>query len=529
MEIVKQHLLSGFVVLPLLGAMGIIAWPRKGGRAPEIIALVTSAVVLGLGVYLGLRFDPGNGNFQMEIIRRWIPALNIHYHLAVDGLSLFLVLLTAFLTPLAVLCAWQDTAGRGKEFFALLLLLESGMLGTLLALDTFLFYVFWELMLIPMYFIIGIWGGPRRIYATFKFVLYTMVGSLLMLVCLIYLYGQHYQQFGYLASDLGNLYALSLAPREEVLLFLGFALAFAIKVPMWPLHTWLPDAHVEAPTAGSLILAGVLLKMGAYGFLRFAFPLFPGAVFASLPVLTGLALIGIVAGGLLALVQQDMKKLVAYSSVSHMGMVLVGLFSFSALGLAGGIFQMISHGLSTGALFLLVGLLAHRRHSREIGAYGGIARAVPFCATLFLIVTLSSIGLPGLNGFVGEFLILAGTLTAGAMPKAPWVAAIAGLGILLGAAYLLWLVQRVFFGPLTSAENRGLPDLNFREAVMLLSIVALIFGLGVYPQPVLRRLEPAVALHLQRVESKWQAERKAVAAGGPSPRLARAGQGGAER
>jgi NADH-quinone oxidoreductase subunit M len=452
------------------------------------------------------RFAPQSG---LQLVERaaWVERFGIEYHLGVDGISLWLVALTGFLGPIAVLGSWNGIRERVREFHFLLLLLQTGMLGVFLSLDLFLFYVFWEVTLIPMYFLIGVWGHERRLYAAYKFFVYTMAGSLLMLVAILALVVQHQRQTGIYTFDLLSLYATQIPPAQEIWYFAAFALAFAIKVPLWPLHTWLPDAHVEAPTAGSVILAAVLLKMGTYGFLRFAIPLFPGGMQIMLPLLLALAVIGIIYGALVALVQPDLKKLVAYSSVSHLGFVTLGLFCFNTQGLEGSLYQMLNHGVSTGALFLLVGMLYERRHTRAIAEFGGIARSMPIYATIFIIVTLSSIGLPGSNGFVGEFLILLGAFKA-ARPHA----ILAATGVVLGAVYMLWAAQRVLFGPLDKDANRDLPDLSRRELAVLLPLVALIVLMGVWPRPFIDRMHAAVGDLVAHVEQRIEPERRADAA-----------------
>jgi NADH-quinone oxidoreductase subunit M len=397
-----------------------------------------------------------------------------------------------------VLAGFSGVEKGHRGYMALMLVLEGAMIGTFTALDTFVFYLFWELVLIPMYFLIGIWGGERRIYATVKFFIYTVVGSLLMLVSLIGLYGAYYQANGSYSTDLVQLMTLSIPYHTQYWMFAAFALAFAIKVPLFPLHTWLPDAHVEAPTGGSVVLAGVMLKMGTYGFYRFAIPLFPEAAIAWGPIIVGLSAIAIVYGALVALVQDDIKKLVAYSSVSHMGAVMLGLFAFTDAGAAGSVVQMLNHGVSTGALFLLVGVLYERRHTRAIAEYGGLSKVMPGFAVVFLIVTFSSIGLPGLNGFVGEFLIL-----LGAFKYAPIPAVLSTTGVIFGAAYMLWAYQRMMFGPLTHHENKQLSDLKPREWLYLAPLVVLIFVMGLYPQPMLDRIQPSVDAFLARVEAHY--------------------------
>ncbi|MDM7915000.1 MAG: NADH-quinone oxidoreductase subunit M, partial [Candidatus Eisenbacteria bacterium] len=442
-------LLSLILGLPLAGSILLLFLPKDRPEASRLFALGISLATFVASLPLLAGFEK---NAAMQFVENipWITAFGIHYHLGVDGISLFLVLLTTFLTPVVVLSSWRDVRERVRAFHSMILLLEVGMLGAFVALDLFLFYIFWELMLIPMYVLIGVWGGPRRIYAAVKFVLYTIVGSLLMLVGILALYFLHRGQTGVGTFDLIALRETALPPGTQAWLFGAFALAFAIKVPIWPLHTWLPDAHTEAPTAGSVILAGVLLKLGTYGFLRFAIPLFPDAAARFQPLLLTLAAIGIVYGALVAMVQTDIKKLVAYSSVSHLGYVMLGLFSFNLEAFSGALYQMLNHGLSTGALFLLVGILYERRHTRQIADYGGIAKRVPLYTAAFLLVTLSSIGLPGLNGFVGEFLILLGAFGANRT-----AAIVSTTGVVLGAAYMLWLTQRFLFGPMRHEENRS--------------------------------------------------------------------------
>ncbi len=479
-------LLSWLVLLPLAGGLILLLMPKDRWRLIRAWTLVTMTITFVLSVLVLLRMEPGAG-FSESVRIPWIPSLGIDYFLGVDGISVYLVLLTTLLSPLVVLSAWRAVTERVRGFHFLMLLLETAMLGTFLSLDLFLFYVFWELMLIPMYLLIGVWGGPRRVYAAVKFILYTIVGSLLMLVAILALYFDHHARTGVYTFNLLSLYETVLSPGRQALLFAAFALAFAIKVPIFPLHTWLPDAHVEAPTAGSVILAGVLLKMGTYGFLRFALPLFPDAAHAAQPLFLTLAVIGIIYGALVAMVQTDIKKLVAYSSVSHLGYVMLGLFSFNLQGFSGGLFQMLSHGLSTGALFLLVGVVYERRHTREIADFGGLAQVVPWFATVFVLVTLSSIGLPGLNGFIGEFLVL-----LGAFGSHHWAAVLAAAGVVLGAVYMLWLVRRFLFGPITQEENRKLVDLTGREIACFAPILILIVALGVQPRPLLDRMEPSL-------------------------------------
>jgi NADH-quinone oxidoreductase subunit M len=421
----------------------------------------------------------------------------IRYHLGVDGLSFLLILLSAFLTPLAVLASWSGITRRVKEFHLFLLVLEAGTIGVFASLDLILFFIFWEAMLIPMYFLIGVWGHERRVYAAAKFILYTMAGSALMLVGILYLYNlPDVGVFDYEAIlRLLSTGAVMLSGPTQTWLFLAFFVAFAIKVPMFPFHTWLPDAHTEAPTAGSVILAGVLLKMGTYGMLRFCLPLFPLASREFAPLIVVLAIIGILYGALVAMVQPDLKRLVAYSSVAHLGFIVLGIFALNTNGVEGAMYQMFSHGVSTGALFILVGLLYDRRHTRLIKEFGGLATSIPIFSAFFMIVALSSLGLPMLNGFVGEFLII-----LGAFQRHAGYAALAAVGVVLTAVYLLWMYQRVFFGEVTSERNRRLPDCNGREKLILVVIVLLILWMGIYPQPFLRRLDSSVARVVERVK-----------------------------
>jgi NADH-quinone oxidoreductase subunit M len=487
--------LSVLLAIPVIGALVLAFTARQRAVALFSIALLASVADFAWSLRILNRFDVHNSNMQLAERIPWIPAFGIEYSVGIDGISLFLVLLTALLMPIAILASWSVTE-RIKEYLISMLLLETGMLGAFVAIDLFLFYVFWEVMLVPMYFLIGVWGGTRRVYAALKFVIYTMAGSLLMLVAIIYLAARHAELEQVLTFDLLRLYGLRLPVDQQAWLFFAFALSFAIKVPLFPFHTWLPDAHVEAPTAGSVILAGILLKLGTYGFLRFAMPLFPDAALAAAPIIVALAVIGIIYGALVAMMQSDIKKLVAYSSVSHLGFVMLGLFALNIQGVQGAIFQMISHGLSTGALFLLVGMIYERRHTRMIDDFGGLWKQVPLFSVIFMLVTFASIGLPGLNGFVGEFLILLGAF--GVMPL--WTA-VAASGVILGAVYMLWMYRRVIFGQLANPANAKLEDLNARELLLLAPILFLIVLMGVYPQPFLQRMKPAVELTLQRIGS----------------------------
>jgi NADH-quinone oxidoreductase subunit M len=493
--------LTAITFLPLAGALVLCCVPRDQLAWIRRFSLGVAVLDLACSLWLLSEFAPGVAEYQFVERAPWVPSLGINYLLGVDGISLWLVLLTTFLTAVAILSSFPAVQEKVKAYYICLLVLETGMLGVFLALDLVLFYVFWEGMLIPMYFLIGVWGGSRRIYATVKFVLYTMAGGVLMLVAIIALYILGGQTF-----DLEQLTRQDFSPAAQRWLFAAFGLAFAIKVPMWPFHTWLPDAHVEAPTAGSVILAGVLLKMGTYGFVRFSLPLFPLAAREFAPWVLALAVIGILYGALVAMVQPDLKKLVAYSSVSHLGFVMLGIFAFTAQGLAGGLIQMINHGLSTGALFLLVGCIYERRHTRLIADFGGLWAVMPVYAALFLVVALSSIGLPGLNGFVGEFLIL-----SGAFPVRPWFTALATLGIILGAAYMLWMFQRVAFGTVTHEANRRLRDLTPLEYAVLVPVLAGIVWIGIYPDPILRRMEASVRKVVTQVEARG------AAAAAPTP------------
>jgi NADH-quinone oxidoreductase subunit M len=484
--------------LPAAGALVLLLVPRRAETALRAGGLAVALATFALSVPLHLRFDVASADYQFEEFAAWIPSLGIGYHVGIDGISLLLVLLTTFLTPIALASAWHAIEDRTKEFVAVMLVLETGMLGVFVSLDLFLFYVFWEAMLIPMYLVIGVWGGGHRIYAAVKFVLYTMVGSVLMLVAILALYYQHGAAIGTYTFDLPTVARWVIPPgRSQTLMFLAFALAFAIKVPLFPLHTWLPDAHVEAPTAGSIILAGVLLKMGTYGFLRFCLPLFPDASLVFGPLMFALAVIGIVYGAWVSTVQPDLKKLVAYSSVSHLGFVMLGIFTLNVQGLVGGVLQMVNHGISTGALFLMVGMIYERRHTRLIAQFGGLWKVVPAFSALFLVVVLSSLGLPGLNGFVGEFLILVGAFQVDRV-----LAAIATTGIIFAAVYLLWMYQRVVFGEVTHEENRRLLDLTPREWALVVPLVLLIVWIGVYPTTFTAPTQATLEALIMQVQTK---------------------------
>jgi NADH-quinone oxidoreductase subunit M len=491
-------LLSIVVFLPLLGALLCAFLPGGEPTQHRGVALTFTLATFFLSLFLWFGFDasPGAPEFQFETSLPWIQSLGIGYHVGLDGVALLLTMLTTALMPIVVLSTFSAVTDRVKEFMIAVLVLETAMIGTFAALDLVLFYVFWEAMLVPMYLLIGIWGSENRLYATVKFFLYTFAASVLMLIAIIYVSIHSGGQFDYVVAR----ESLRVSADAQRWLFLAFAVAFAVKVPMFPLHTWLPDAHTEAPTAGSVILAGVLLKMGTFGFFRYALPLFPEAALEFRPAIAALAVIGIVYGALMSLVQKDMKRLVAYSSVSHLGFVMLGLMALTAEGLTGGVYQMLNHGVSTGALFLLVGMLYERRHTRLIAEYGGIAKRVPWIAFCFVVVTLSSVGLPGTNGFVGEFLILSGTWL-GRLPSATFVAAVAATGVILGAVYMLLLVERVFFGPLDNEHNRHLPDLSLREWVVIAPMLILIAVMGLAPQPFLSPMKTSVDRLLATMQS----------------------------
>jgi len=501
----SEHLLSLMTFFPILGLLVLLFLPRDNEGLIKGFTLMMTLVTFFISLPLAFNevFKTSAAMHYTEFVR-WISIgdyFQMNYHVGIDGISLWLVLLTTFIMPITVLSTWGAVERNVKGFMALLLLLETGMLGAFVSLDLFLFYIFWELMLIPMYFLIGIWGGKNRIYAAVKFFIYTAVGSLLMLVAIIFVY--YYAVQSGLGGDgfsVLKFYQLAIPVDIQIWLFMAFALSFAIKVPMFPLHTWLPDAHTEAPTAGSVILAAILLKMGTYGYLRFAMPLFPNALDFFMPFLATLAVIGIIYGALVAMMQEDVKKLVAYSSVSHLGFVMLGVFALNLQGMAGGLLQMVNHGISTGALFLIVGFIYERRHTRLISEFGGLAKQMPVFATIFMIITFSSIGLPGTNGFVGEFLALVGAFES----ELRWFAVIATSGVIFAAVYMLWMFQRVMFGELKNPKNQELKDLSLREVVVMLPLLLFVFWIGVYPNTFLEKMNPALDQLIQQVKGKQQ-------------------------
>jgi len=502
MTILGIPILSLLIFFPILGAIVLLFLNKENAKAIRVVTLIFSLIEFVVSLPLFFAFDSTTAAMQFVEDWWWVQAYGISYKLGIDGISLLLVLLTTFLTILCILCSWTAITFRVKEFMISFLFLETGMIGALVALDLILFYVFWEVMLIPMYLLIGVWGDPkRRIYAAVKFFLFTMAGSVLMLVAILTLYFLNQRITGVSTFDVQELYKLGLPVGTQYWLFGAFALAFAIKVPMFPFHTWLPDAHTEAPTAGSVILAGVLLKMGTYGFIRFAIPLFPNAAFDLMPLVSVLAIIGIIYGALVSMMQPDLKRLVAFSSVSHLGYVMLGMFAFNMQGVQGSIYQMLNHGISTGSLFLIVGMVYERRHTRMIADFGGLSKVMPTFAIFFMIVSLSSIGLPGTNGFVGEFLILLGAFQSNIV-----YGVLAATGVILGAAYMLWMFQRVMFGKITRPENEKLKDLNAREIAILVPMVIVIFLMGIYPKLFFNKMDVSVEKFLKdfkgRVEMK---------------------------
>jgi NADH-quinone oxidoreductase subunit M len=492
LDYISIHLLSLLIFLPVTGAV-LLLFVRDAATARRI-ALFFSLAELALCIPMLVNFDTTVATMQFAESNEWIKAWNIYYRLGVDGISVLFVALTALLTVISIMVSWTAIQDRVREFMAAMLFLEAAMIGVFTSLDLFLFYIFWEAMLIPMYLLIGVWGGPNRLYAAIKFFLYTLVGSVLMLIAIIAVYIAAGHTFDVLAI-MDHKFSYTF----QMWAFAAFFAAFAVKVPMFPVHTWLPDAHVEAPTAGSIILAGILIKMGAYGFLRFSLPFFPDAAMSWTPAIMVLSVIAIIYGAYMAFAQTDFKKLIAYSSVSHMGFVTLGIFALNSQGLEGGILQMLNHGVSTGALFLAVGVIYERTHTRLIADYGGIAARVPVYATFLLIITLSSIGLPGTNGFIGEFTILLGAF----LHYKPY-AVIASLGIILGAGYMLWLYQRVAFGKITNPHNEHLADMNLREVAAALPLVALVFVIGLYPNAAFGVMHASVSNLIQHVNAKVQ-------------------------
>ena len=502
-----NHLLSIVAYTPLVGALLLIFVNKERKDFIRWFANIVAGIGFLVSIPLLTGFDASAEGFQFVERASWIPSLGVEYHLGIDGISLLLIILTTGLGFLSVLSSWSAITERVKEYYIFMLLLQTGMLGVFMAMDFFLFYVFWEVMLVPMYFLIGVWGGPRRVYAAIKFFLYTLLGSVLMLLGILALYFYNHKIAGIWTFSIPELQKLTFPWEYQFWIFLAFFVAFAIKVPMFPFHTWLPDAHVEAPTAGSVILAGVLLKMGTYGFIRFSLPMFPDAVrdtssmsfmgyrFGLLTMIIVLSIIGIIYGALVALMQKDAKKLVAYSSVSHLGFCMLGMFALNPNGINGSIIQQINHGISTGALFLIVGIIYERRHTREISEFGGLSHVMPTYAAIFMIMTMSSIGLPLLNGFIGEFTIL-----AGAFQKNIWWGVTGCTGIVLGASYMLWLYQRMMFGQVTNPKNQGLKDMNLREFATLFPLVIMAFWIGIYPKPLFRIIEKPVNQIVAKVD-----------------------------
>jgi NADH-quinone oxidoreductase subunit M len=511
MSLLGIPILSLLIFFPLVGAILLVFIDKEKFETLRVVTLLISILEFLLSLPLFFTFNTTTAEMQFVEDYWWVQSYGISYKLGIDGISLLLVLLTTFLTVLCILSSWKAITQRVKEYMISFLFLETGMVGALVSLDLILFYVFWEVMLIPMYLLIGVWGSPqRRVYAAVKFFLFTMAGSVLMLVAILVLYFINLKATGSPTFDVLELNKLGIPLETQYWLFGAFALAFAIKVPMFPFHTWLPDAHSEAPTAGSVILAGVLLKMGTYGFIRFAMPLFPKAAMDLLPLICALAIIGIIYGALVSMMQPDLKRLVAFSSVSHLGYVMLGMFALNMQGVQGSIYQMLNHGISTGSLFLIVGMVYERRHTRLISEFGGLSKVMPVFAVFFMIVTLSSIGLPGTNGFVGEFLILLGAFQANVA-----YGVLATTGVVLGAAYMLWMFQRVMFGKVTHPENEKLKDLSPREITVLVPMVIMIFLMGIYPKLFFSKMDVTVERFLKDFKTKVE-----VKADAPQPRMA---------
>jgi NADH-quinone oxidoreductase subunit M len=511
MNVFSAHLLSVILFTPLVGALVLLALPKHREDAIRWTANVFAGLGFLVSVPLWFWFDPASPTWQFVERARWIPSIGAEYFLGVDGFSALLILLTTLMGFVAMLSSWTAIADRVKEYYVVLLILQTGMIGVFVALDFLLFFLFWEVMLVPMYFLIGVWGGGRRLYSAIKFFLYTLIGGVVMLLGILALYFYNHSVTGVYTFDITHFQQLAVPPETQRWIFLAFFLGFAVKVPMFPFHTWLPDAHTDAPTAGSVILAAILLKMGTYGFIRFSLPILPDASRYFVPLMIGLSIIGIIYGALVALAQTDWKRLVAYSSVSHMAMVTLGIFALTPVGLTGSILQQINHGISTGALFLIVGIVYERRRTREISEFGGLSKVMPVFAAVFLIMTMSSIGMPALNGFIGEILILQGVYVV----DKRW-AAVAASGIVLGAAYMLWLYQRTMFGRVENSANLQVADLNLREIATFAPLVALAFWIGLYPAPFLRRLETSVARVTVRVNPKYAPALADCIAGTPS-------------
>ena len=498
MTVLQHHLLSFILFTPLAGAVLLIFVNGRHEHAIRWIANVFGIAGFAVSIPLWFRFQPFGDPWQFVERAEWIPSIGAMYFLGVDGYSALLVLLTTLVGAIAILSSWTAVTERVKEYYIFLLVLQTGLIGAFVSLDVLLFFLFWEVMLVPMYFLIGIWGGGRRLYSAIKFFLYTLVGSVVMLLGILALYFFNHSATGVYSFDITQFHQLSVPFAIQKWIFLALFLGFAVKVPMVPFHTWLPDAHTDAPTAGSVILAAIMLKMGAYGFIRFSLPILPEATHYFVPMIAGLSIAGIIYGGLVALAQSDWKRLVAYSSVSHMGMVMLGMFALTPVGITGSIVQQINHGISTGALFLIVGIVYERRQTREIAEFGGLSKVMPMFATVFLVMTMSSIGLPALNGFIGEILILQGVYVV----HKTWAAVATG-GIVLGAAYMLWLYQRTMFGRIDNPANAALKDLNGREIATFVPLVALAIWIGIYPEPVLRRLQSSVGRVVVRVNSVY--------------------------